>query len=84
MTDASAWERIEACLDELLALPEGERAAALERLAGEDEALRRELENLLAQTVGGDALLDRPSSPRRRRRAASPPAPASAPGASSS
>jgi len=61
MTDASAWERIEACLDELLALPEGERAAALERLAGEDEALRRELENLLAQTVGGDALLDRPA-----------------------
>ena len=61
MTDASAWERIEACLDELLALPEGERAAALERLAGDDETLRRELENLLAQTVGGDALLDRPA-----------------------
>jgi serine/threonine-protein kinase len=61
MTDAAAWERIEACLDELLALPAGERAAALERLAGGDAALRLRLQGLLDQTSAGDSLLDRPA-----------------------
>jgi tetratricopeptide (TPR) repeat protein len=61
MSDAAGWNRIEAALDELLALPEAQRAAALARLAGDDAAMRTELESLLAETRTPDTLLDQPA-----------------------
>ena len=61
MSDAAGWSRIEAALDELLALPQAQRAEALARLAGDDAAMRAELEGLLAETRAADSLLDRPA-----------------------
>ncbi len=61
MSDAAGWSRIEAALDELLALPQAQRAAALARLTGDDAAMRAELEGLLAETAAVDTLLDQPA-----------------------
>jgi len=61
MSDAAGWSRIEAALDELLALPQAQRAEALARLAGDDAAMRAELEALLAETRAADTLLDQPA-----------------------
>jgi tetratricopeptide (TPR) repeat protein len=57
---AADWARIESAFDELLALPASERQAALASICGTDDALRRELDSLLAQVDGEDPLLDRP------------------------
>jgi serine/threonine-protein kinase len=54
------WEVVEAGLDALLALPPGERPAALDRIAASNAAVRRELESLLQFVDGEDAVLDRP------------------------
>jgi predicted Ser/Thr protein kinase len=54
------WTRIEAAFDALLALPASERQAALPGVCGDDDALRREVESLLAQVDGEDPVLDRP------------------------
>jgi serine/threonine protein kinase len=54
------WEVVEARLDALLALPPGERPAALDRIAAGDAAVRRELESLLQFVDGEDAVLDQP------------------------
>ena len=40
---AAEWARIEAALDEILALPESQWSTACIHLAGDDEHLRREL-----------------------------------------
>jgi tetratricopeptide (TPR) repeat protein len=61
MSDPAGWSRIEAALDELLALPQAQRPDALARLAGDDAAMRAELELLLAETVAADSLLDLPA-----------------------
>src|SRR6201999_986800 len=57
---AADWEKIEAAFDRLLALPPADRPAELDRIAGPDEKLRRELESLLAHVDGDDPLLDQP------------------------
>jgi tetratricopeptide (TPR) repeat protein len=59
---AIGWQRIEAALDLLLALPPGEREAAALRIAGGDAALAAELRSLLAHMATEDSLLDRPAS----------------------
>ena len=61
MTSQSDWQRIESALDELLALPEAERSAALRGIASEDFELRDQLESLLAHVSGEDPLLDAPA-----------------------
>ena len=58
MNAAAEWDRIDAALDALLALAPAERKAALVRLAGNDAAMRSELESLLQYVEGGDQLLD--------------------------
>jgi tetratricopeptide (TPR) repeat protein/predicted Ser/Thr protein kinase len=45
---APAWEQVKELLDEALARPEAERAAFVARRAGSDDALRAEVESLLA------------------------------------
>jgi tetratricopeptide (TPR) repeat protein/predicted Ser/Thr protein kinase len=61
VTTASDWQRVEAALDELLALPEDERPATLSRIALQDVELRYQLESLLAYMTGDDPLLDAPA-----------------------
>ncbi|HZR35559.1 MAG TPA: protein kinase [Nevskia sp.] len=61
MSDAAGWGRVEAALDELLALPPEQRAEALARLCGDAAAMRMQLESLLAETSSPDTLLDRPA-----------------------
>jgi tetratricopeptide (TPR) repeat protein len=58
VTSAREWERIDAALDEILALGPGEWQEACRRLSGGDEAFRLELESLLAQVGGVDPVLD--------------------------
>jgi serine/threonine-protein kinase len=53
------WNRIDAALDELLALAPEKRQAAIARLAGADASLRRELESLMPYVDGADQRLDR-------------------------
>ena len=57
---AADWPRIDAALDEILGLPEGEWAAACERVSGGDASLHAELASLLACAGGEDRLLDSP------------------------
>jgi serine/threonine-protein kinase len=59
-TNRAQWARIEAALDEILALPEAQWAQASLRLAGGDTALLAEIESLLASSGGIDPVLDRP------------------------
>jgi eukaryotic-like serine/threonine-protein kinase len=61
MISQADWQRIEPALDELLALPEAERPAALRRIAADDAKLRDQLESLMAHMDGEDALLDAPA-----------------------
>jgi eukaryotic-like serine/threonine-protein kinase len=60
VTDRMQWERIEAALDEMLALPETQWPEASARLAGDDTALLAEIQSLLACSKGIDPVLDRP------------------------
>lgn len=64
MTSSVEWGRIEAALDEVLALPEGEWRGACTRIAGEDKSLLSELESLLANVHGDDPVLDFPAAGR--------------------
>jgi eukaryotic-like serine/threonine-protein kinase len=61
MISQADWQRIEPALDELLALPEAERPAALRRIASHDAALREQLESLMVYMDGDDPLLDAPA-----------------------
>ena len=56
--NTAPWNKVEAALDELLALPISERPAALTQLSANDLAMRAELESLLPYMDGGDELLD--------------------------
>src|SRR5215469_18634424 len=58
--EAERWKQVEALCRAALELPPGERQAFLEKKAGDDEALRREVEELLAQTAEA-ALMDTPA-----------------------
>ncbi len=60
MTSPGQWTRIEAALDEILALPESQWAAACARIAGDDAELSEDISTLLACAVGEDPILDRP------------------------
>jgi serine/threonine protein kinase/Tol biopolymer transport system component len=79
--DSQRWQRINELLDEGLDLPPAERAEWLDRVCGDDGALRRELEELLAAdaasgdflegtTVRGDLLYDAALDRAGRRAAA--------------
>lgn len=61
MTSRAEWQRIDAALDEILALPREAWASACARLSGGDAHLRRELETLLARVDGEDPILDFPA-----------------------
>ena len=54
------WTRIEAALDEILAMPKSQWETACARIAGDDLLLREEILALLACTGGEDSILDRP------------------------
>jgi tetratricopeptide (TPR) repeat protein len=54
--DPNRWRRVDAIVDAVSALPETERAAALEAACGLDVALRREVESLLAADREDDFL----------------------------
>jgi len=60
VTSPAQWSRIEAALDEILALPEAQWPAAGARIAQGDADLLREINSLLACTRGADSILDRP------------------------
>ncbi len=61
VTSRAEWQRIDAALDEILALPREAWAAACARLSGGDAHLRRELKTLLARVDGEDPILDFPA-----------------------
>jgi eukaryotic-like serine/threonine-protein kinase len=58
VTSPRDWQRIDAALDEILNLAPSEWNEACRRLSGNDQALRLELESLLAQVGGEDPVLD--------------------------
>ena len=58
MTNRAQWARIEAALDEILALPETQWPEASLRLAGGDTALLAEIKSLLACSGGIDPVLE--------------------------
>ena len=58
VSNPADWNRVEAALDEILALPIEERQAAIARIAGGNAPMRVELESLLHYVAGGDELLD--------------------------
>lgn len=58
--DTGRWRRVEALLDEVLDLPEPERAGHLERACGGDEALRREVERMLDACARSEGHFDTP------------------------
>jgi len=62
MTESSRerWSRLTPLLDELLDLEPEERSGRLARLTGDDDALRRELEELLVAYDAPPAILDGP------------------------
>jgi tetratricopeptide (TPR) repeat protein len=60
MTGETQWSRVEAALDEILALPESQWPEACARIAGDDAALLSEIESLLEHTGGVDPVLDQP------------------------
>ena len=57
-----SWQRVEAALDLLLALPADEREAATLRVADGDPALAAELRSLLAHMATEGSVLDRPAA----------------------
>jgi len=59
---AVSWERVEAALDLLLALPPRQRQASALRIADGDAALAAELCSLLAHMATESSLLDRPAT----------------------
>jgi serine/threonine protein kinase len=61
MNSRVEWERIDAALDELLALPPEDWPSACKRISAGDAQLQRELENLLAHVGGEDPILDFPA-----------------------
>jgi eukaryotic-like serine/threonine-protein kinase len=62
--DPARWRRLDAILDELLALPPQVRAGRLGELAGDDRDLRAEIEALLRCDETDDGPLDHPASDR--------------------
>ncbi|MGA2188602.1 MAG: serine/threonine-protein kinase [Steroidobacteraceae bacterium] len=58
MTSRPPWDRVEAALDEILALPESDWPEASARIAGDDLELLAEINSLLACTGGEDPVLD--------------------------
>ncbi len=52
------WEEVERLFDQAVALPPLERAAFLDEACGNDDALRSEVEALLAADEGADAFVD--------------------------
>jgi len=60
MTGRDQWARVEAALDEVLALPESQWPEACVRIVGDDAALLAELRSLLERTGGSDPVLDQP------------------------
>jgi hypothetical protein len=59
--DAANWQEVEAALDALLALPEGARAEALDRMTAGRSELRSTLASLLEHAAAADDLLDQPA-----------------------
>jgi hypothetical protein len=58
MTDQAArWRRVEQLCEAALERPAGERAAVVRDACGGDEALRREVEQWLAQKSEGDGFM---------------------------
>jgi serine/threonine protein kinase/tetratricopeptide (TPR) repeat protein len=60
MNTSASWTRIEAALDEILALPTTEWSAAAIRLAAGDATILREIQTLLHYAGDEPSLLDRP------------------------
>ncbi|MEN3332354.1 MAG: eukaryotic-like serine/threonine-protein kinase [Blastocatellia bacterium] len=63
MTGTDRWPQVEEILHHALGLPRGERAAYLIHACGGDEALRKEVESLLAFDEPEDGFLESPAPP---------------------
>ena len=57
------WKRIEALYQEALARPPADRPAFLAAACANDEAMRREVESLLAESASDDGFLAKPPLP---------------------
>jgi tetratricopeptide (TPR) repeat protein len=75
MSPAASWERVAALFDQALEQPPAERAAFLAAACGEDVALRRQVEQLLAAHDRADGVLDRTLDAAALQEARSPAAP---------
>src|SRR5689334_16937325 len=64
------WRRIEDLFHRALALPEDARAAMVEREAGADREMRRQIEEMLGHAAGASELLSRTVSSVARQAAA--------------
>jgi len=62
--DTTSWRRLDAILDELLALPAAARSGRLDELTGGDPALRAEVEDLLRRDTADGGPLDLPAADR--------------------
>ena len=58
------WQQVEDVFNVVVALPMAQRAGAMAELCGDDEALRREVESLLAYAGATSAFLEAPQMPR--------------------
>ena len=64
--DAAHWNRVRDCFDRAVELDERSRASFLERACGEDVALRREVEAMLASDSASSLFLSAPAGARPR------------------
>ena len=62
MSDRSEWDTVEPILDAALELPLAERAELLAKECGDDQALRREIEELLAACEQSNGFLETPAA----------------------
>ena len=60
-TDAQRWQAVKDLFDAALARPAGERAGFLDRVCAGDEALRREVESLLASDEEAKSFMETPA-----------------------
>lgn len=62
--DPARWQQLEPLLDEAMDLPPDQRTAFLDRVCGDDEALRADLERLLAADAEASTFLEAPAHDR--------------------
>ena len=61
MTDSERWHQIEQIFEAALKREPGDRGSFLKEACGNDEALRQEVESLLAQETEAEAFIEVPA-----------------------